>query len=168
MRVPTRRSETSRQLKQVNDYHLTAAKVKRLKDDLVDLEKNQRPATIEIMQRAAEDGDFSENAPYQEAKYRLRRINSRIDSIKERLKQAVIIEEGSNDGQIRIGSRVVVEIEGEEKTFEIVGSQETNPFKGRISHSSPLGQALLGHWVGDEVEVRAKDIIIKYSIKQVN
>ncbi|MEK9152780.1 MAG: transcription elongation factor GreA, partial [Patescibacteria group bacterium] len=150
------------------DHYMTPEKVRRLKADLEDLEKNQRPKTVEDLTKAREMGDLSENAAYTEAKAHLGRIDGRIFSIKDRLKNAIIIESGTDaSGRIRIGSIVVVSVGGNERTYQILGSQETNPAAGRISHLSPLGSALIDHKVGDTVSVAANGREIAYVILDV-
>ncbi|NQV12096.1 GreA/GreB family elongation factor [Candidatus Uhrbacteria bacterium] len=154
MRLSTRKAETERLQNQITDNHLTPAKIQRLKDELVRLETVDRAKAVSIMQLAAENGDFSENAAYQDAKRRLRRINSRIIHLTERISQAIPIEEGTDaTGAIRLGSTVVVELNGNEQTFQIVGSQEVDITRGRISHTSPLGSMLLDRYAGDDVTV---------------
>lgn len=168
MRVPKRRGELLRRTKQTQgDNYLSKKKIQRLKDELEDLEKNQRPEAVKEVQRTGEMGDFSENAAYQMAKGRLRRINSRITSLTERLKVAIPIEEGSPDGIIGIGSRIAVEVNGLEKEFEIVGSQEANPMRGKISIHSPLGKLLIGKIIGDHVELNVSERVVRYEIKTV-
>lgn len=136
------------------DHHLTPSTIEQLKRQLEDLEKRQRPEGVSEVRRLAEMGDFSENAGYQIAKATLRRINGRIETLKERIKTAVPIISGPNaDGRVHIGSTVVLEKDGQQLTFEILGSQETSPSRGRISHHSPLGAALIGCKVGEVVTV---------------
>ena len=150
------------------DNHLTPAKIQRLKDELERLEKVDRPEASENMQFAAQDGDFSENAAYQDAKRRLRRINSRIISLTERVNQAIPIEEGTDaTGAIRLGATVVLEINGSQQTFQIVGSQEVDIMKGRISHTSPLGSMLLDRYEGDNVAVETNSGEIVYHVISV-
>ncbi len=156
MRLPTRRAEKSRQqLQQDPDVHLTPATIERLKRQLEDLIRVQQPGAKLELQCAQEMGDLSENFGYQEAKARLRRINDRILSLQERITHAIPIVQGTDaDGRIRIGSTVVVESDGIELKFEVLGSQETSPSHGRISHASPLGMALIGHGVDDAVRIQ--------------
>lgn len=137
-----------------------------MKDEIARLLK-ERPAVIEDMQLAATQGDFSENAGYQSAKQKLRRINSRLDHLNDELNHAVPIAKGSIDGRISIGSTVTVEVGGREMTFEILGTQESNPSRGRISYVSPIGSALLDHVVGDVVEVSVNDRVVRYTIVKV-
>lgn len=126
-----------------------------------------RPKLIEEMQLAAANGDFSENHAYQMAKGRLRGLNHRMLIIEEQLKQAIPIEDNKKDGVIRIGSTVILEINGKERTYQILGSQETNPTSGKISHVSPLGQALLNHKAGEIIQVQTENKIVEYKIIKV-
>lgn len=168
MRLPTRKAETERLQNQQTDNHLTKEKILRLKNELVKLETVDRAHAVGIMQLAAENGDFSENAAYQDAKYRLRKINSRIIYLTERISQAIPIEEGTSaTGAIRLGSTVVVQLNGNEQTFQIVGSQEVDISKGRISHTSPLGSSLLGRHAGDDVAVVTGNGEVVYSVINV-
>ena len=168
MQVPKRRGEAVRRMKQVVDDHITQKKYDAMKRQLSDLLTKQRPPAIKELQRLAEMGDFSENAGYQAAKWHLRRLNNKITSIEEALKTAIIIEQGpDSDGRIQIGSTVDLQVNDKRVTYEIVGGQETRPDKGRISHSSPLGKALLGHKVGELVDFEIGDTITTYEIHEV-
>ena len=152
MRLPTRKSEILAQAKKGQvDAYLTKEKVELLKRELIDLER-ARPEAVAEVRRTQEMGDLSENAAYQEAKGNLRRLNARMMTIGERLKNAIIIEK-TDDGTVQIGSTVVVEMEGVKRTFEIVGEQEADPTRGRISFKSPIGVLLIGKTVGTQVEL---------------
>ncbi len=168
MQVPRRRSEQHRKYQSAaaTDAYLTPDAIERLKAELIRLETREQKIAIAEAVRTKEMGDLSENAAYTDAKFHLRRINDRIFSIKERLKRAIVIPKGGA-GAVRIGSTVVLRVNGEERTYEIVGSQETNPSRGRISHLSPIGQALLGHAAGDVVtcEINGKSAV--YEIRGV-
>lgn len=115
-----------------------------------------------------EMGDLSENAGYQTAKAQLTRVNFRILEIEEELKHAVVITRGaSTGGRVRIGSTVTVRTGNRELTFEILGSREAHPSRGRISHNSPLGSALMDHMVGDRVTVTVNGKTTAYTIVDV-
>ncbi len=133
------------------DRMISNEKLEQLKRQLSDLEKEERPGAAEEVRRTGEMGDLSENAAYQYAKAHLRRVNGRILSLQDRIASAVLIETPIDDGVVRIGSTVTVTTSDREMIFQILGSQETDPLKGRISYSSPLGAALIGHAVGEEV-----------------
>jgi transcription elongation factor GreA len=84
------------------------------------------------------------------------------------LNNAIIIPECGPGGCVQIGSKVTVEINGQQKTFQILGSQETDPSRGIISRNSPIGSALLGHKVGDEVEIDINDRKVIYKIIKIS
>ncbi|HBL39495.1 TPA: transcription elongation factor GreA [Candidatus Uhrbacteria bacterium] len=152
MQVPKRRGEEEARRKRVHDDYVTPEKIVAMERQLERLKKTERPAAIAETQRLAEMGDFSENVGYQISKANLRRINGKIMTLEERLKTAILIERGASaDGVVRIGSTVAVVVDGIQKSYEILGSSETDPTRDRISHLSPLGRALLGHRAGDEV-----------------
>jgi transcription elongation factor GreA len=167
MRLPTRKAETERLQRQEIDNYLTPAKIERMKAELHDLVKNKRGPAAEEVGRTAQMGDLSENAAYQFAKQNLRRLNDRVTILEERLKQAIPIDQGPSDGKIRIGSTVVLRSNGNELTFEILGSSETNPSSGRISYSSPLGVALIGKSVGDVATLKTPRGETSYEVLRI-
>ena len=171
MRLPTRKSEQLRQQEQDNDemvVHLTPVAVQRMQDEIIDLEERQMPKAIEDVARAVAQGDLSENAEYKEARPRLSRIQSRIFALKDRLKRVVLIESGAQpSGLVRLGSVVLVEVGGKQKTYHIVGPRESHPAQGRISHLSPLGLALIGHAAGERISFQAPIGEVVYTILEV-
>lgn len=160
MQIPKRRAQALK-IHESESPYVTKEKLVRYEAELRDLEKHLRPPVVEELSRAVRMGDLSENAEYQDAKSRLARMDGRIFSLKEKIKNAVVIDERATDGVIRIGSTVTVYSEAGAKTYQIVGPQETNPTKGRISHLSPLGSALLNHRAGDSVQVNGKEFRIE-------
>lgn len=168
MREPKRKSEEDRRLMQEDvDNYLTPAKIQRFKAEHERLVKHDRPEAAAEVRRTAEMGDLSENAGYQIAKATLRRINNRVLWIEARLATAIPIAKGSSNGTVQIGTTVTVETNGKTFTYEIVGSQETNPATGRISHRSPIGLALLGAREGEIVNLKLHDREVKYTIINV-
>ena len=150
MQIPTRRKETY--VKPKPDPYLTEAKFEELKNKLATM-KRRHPALCQEVKHLAEMGDFSENAGYQLAKGRLRSLNSRIAELEIQLRDAIVFRP-DQDGRIGLGSRVTVETEtGARKDYTILGSVETDPSSGVISHNSPLGAALLGHRAGETAEL---------------
>ena len=148
--------------------YLTKAGLQKLEEQIVRLEKIEHPQAVKDVQITGEFGDFSENAEYQEAKHRLRSITSRIIILKERLRNAVMIEKDENDlDRIQIGSTVVLQMNDRTLTFEIVGPQEANPLRGRISHVSPLGSHLIGHEAGETITVTTMGDSLVYKILEV-
>lgn len=155
MRIPQRRSQINR-IRDVESMsrELTPETLERLKRTLMTLEKIERPKIVEDLSHALTLGDFSENAEYQDAKHRLSRIDGRIFGLKERIRLAIVIDQGpSESGAVGIGSTVRVRANGKESTWRVLGSQESNPTRGQISYLSPIGSALLTKKPGEKVEV---------------
>jgi len=148
------------------DANITEAKFNELQKKLARLKKNHPSAAAEV-KRLAEMGDFSENAGYQMAKGRLRSINQRILDIEDHLKQANIIKAPKDTNTVQLNHKVIVEVNGEQKEYLILGSAETNPKRNIISHNSPLGSTLIGRKVGDKVKVQLKEKEVEYKIIKI-
>ncbi|MBN2192179.1 MAG: transcription elongation factor GreB [Polyangiaceae bacterium] len=140
----------------VETTYLTPEGAQRLTDELRQLLERERPRVVQEVAEAAAQGDRSENAEYIYGKKRLREIDRRVRFLTKRLESAQIVRaaEVAND-QIRFGARVLVENEeGEQRTYVLLGPDESDPDRGRVSFRSPIGQALLKRRVGDTVTVR--------------
>ena len=135
---------------------LTAQGLKALEDELQDLKINRRKANQEKIKEAREQGDLSENAEYDAAKDEQREIEGRIEEIEEILKYAVVIDAKDN-GSINIGNRVTLQKAGSDReyVFDIVGTTEADSRQHKISNESPVGSALIGKTVGDEIDVES-------------
>jgi transcription elongation GreA/GreB family factor len=127
------------------------------------------PDLIAEAARTAAEGDRSDNDAYKQSKSLLRRAHRQIWSIEDQLKRIAVIQPGRNAaGTIQLGSTVVLETEKDAKRiFEIVGPRETNPSRGRISHLSPLGGALLNHKEGDTVTIKTEGGDRTYKVVEV-
>ncbi len=169
MRLPTRKKELENMMKgDDGPVYLTKTGLQKLQDQIERLEKIEHPQAIKDVQITGEFGDFSENAEYQEAKHRLRNIASRIILLKERLRKVVLIERDEQDlDRVQLGSTVVLQMNDRTLTFEIVGPQEANPMKGRISHLSPLGSHFIGHVSGETISVVTHGDELVYKILDV-
>ena len=146
---------------------LTYAGLKALEEELHDLKVIKRKEVAEKIKEAREQGDLSENAEYDAAKDEQRDIEARIEQIEKILKNAeVVVEEEVDLDKISVGCQVKVldEEYEEEMEFKIVGSSEANSLKGKISNASPVGRALLGHSVGDEIIVENQAGEMKYKV----
>ena len=165
MQIPYRKPGKFSQTKL--DPFLTKEKFVELKNKLEKLTNVNRPRAAEEVKRLAELGDFSENVEYQLAKGRLRGINERILILENQIRQAVIIDPRIKTGVIQIGHEVIIDDGGKKKTYLILGSSETNPRKGIISHNSPLGAELIGKRVGEKIKVKLKDKEVEYKIIQI-
>lgn len=162
MQLPQRRSQQLSQANREVDLNVTKEAYERLKRTLETLQKVERPKIVLDLSAALTYGDFSENAEYQAAKAALSRIDGRIFGLQERIKRAVLIEEGSDNGVIRMGSTVAVSMNGKELEYQILGPQEANPLRGKISYQSPLGAALIGHRSGETIEYKTPKGGISY------
>jgi transcription elongation factor GreA len=150
-----------------SDPHITPEKFRELEIKLKKLKEVSRPREAEEVKRLALMGDFSENAGYQLAKGRLRGINQRILDIEDLLSRAEIIAPPPDNDRVGLGSFVTITSAGKTKTYQILGSAETNPLTGIISHNSPLGAALIGKKVGDSVTVQLTDQSKEYKIIKI-
>lgn len=142
---------------------MTRSKYRELCDKLDKLKNYSQGQAIKEVKRLALDGDFSENHAYSMAKGRLRGINQKILDIEDQLSRALIIEPSSDTGIVGLGSQVAVEVNGKKRVYQILGSSETDPIRGIISHLSPIGQALMNKRPGEKitVEVGGKKNIYK-------
>ncbi len=146
---------------------LTYAGLKALDEELHDLKVVKRKEVAEKIKEAREQGDLSENAEYDAAKDEQRDIEARIEEIEKILKNAeVIVEDEVDLDKISVGCLVKVYDEEfeEEMEFKIVGSSEANSLQGKISNESPVGKALIGAKVGDEITVEAEAGLMKYKV----
>lgn len=166
MQLPKRRGQQNA-IEMPDVYHVTAAGKKRMEAELIDLKERQLPQALESMRQALELGDFSENAEYQDAKPRLARLNTRLFLLTERLKRAHVIGDDAPTGTITLGSTVLLFVNGKQKTYQIVAPQESSPARGRISHVSPLGSALLGRTAGETVTLKTENGEMSYDIVEI-
>ena len=130
----------------------------------------QRPVISAAIAEARDKGDLSENAEYDAAKDEQRDIEARIEEIEKILKNAeVVVEDEVDVEKINVGCTVKVYDEEfeEEMEFMIVGFSEANSLKGKISNESPVGKALIGHGVGDEVTVDTQAGTISYKVLEI-
>lgn len=152
--------------------YMTPGCAERMKAELKDLLYVLRPDMVKTVTWAASNGDRSENADYHYGKKRLRQIDGRIRFLQKRLEAADIIdpvEQKKLAGErVLFGCTVTVENEaGEEKTFSIVGVDEIDLPKGRISWVSPIGKALLGATEGDSITFGTPGGVEELEIVQV-
>lgn len=137
--------------------YLTPEGKKQLEEELVYLTTVKRQELAERLHFAIKQGDLSENADYIAAKEEQAFVEGRIRTIEATLRHVVIIEERSQPhASVQIGSKITVrEGDTEPETYWLVGPAEADPRKGKISHESPLGKALLGKQIGDTVQIDA-------------
>jgi transcription elongation factor GreA len=133
---------------------LTAEGVERLQAELDNLTRVRRPEVIARIRTAKEHGDLKENAEYHAAREEQSFLEGRVQALEARLRSAVVVDAPAHGARVGFGSRVTVEADGETVTYTIVGASDSDPAAGRISSSSPVGRALVGHDVGDTIAVR--------------
>lgn len=137
------------------DKLITPAGYAKLRAELDQLWKVERPQVTSEVTAAAALGDRSENAEYQYGKRRLREIDRRVRWLQTRMAALQVVQTHPADGKVHFGARVTVEDdEGQTKTWQLVGSDEFDVAEGRISVVSPIGRALLGKQVDDEIEIQ--------------
>lgn len=134
---------------------LTRDGLAKMERELAELRTVRRSEVAERIKYAKDFGDISENAEYDVAKNEQGMVEGRILVLENMLRNAVIIEEGTDNGVVSVGSVVEVKDEFGKQTFTIVGPAEVDVAEGRISMESPVGKALLGHKVGEQVEVQS-------------
>jgi len=136
--------------------------------ELDELKNVKLPAAIDRVARARDFGDLSENAEYHSAKEELSFIEGRVEELEELVKKADVVKKPKSNGQIDVGCKVTVEVSGKQSTYEVVGEWEADPIKQKISHTSPLGQALMGRKTGEHIEFEAPAGKVIYKIKKVH
>lgn len=128
----------------------------RLKLELEQLKREERPRIIKAIAEARAHGDLSENAEYHAAKERQGFIEGRIRELETKVGAAEVIEPPRDGDRITFGSTVLLRgADGKEVRYRIVGSDEADPAAGRISILSPLARTLIGKEVGDQVKLQA-------------
>lgn len=150
---------------------LTSAGLKELQDELEQLKTVGRKDIAEKIKVALSFGDLSENSEYDEAKSEQGKLESRINEIEAILQNCKIIDEAelSTDSVNRASTVKIKDLEMDEVLeYQIVGFTQADPVKGKISDESPVGKALMGHQVGDVVEVEAPLGKLKFEILEIS
>lgn len=150
--------------------YLTAEGLKKLQDELEYYKVTRRKEVAEALKVAKAFGDLSENSEYTEAKNEQAEVESHIAELEAALANVELIDGKTSKSRVAIGSTVVISglMGKDELEYTIVGSQESDPFKNKISDESPIGRALLGKKAGEEVladtpagQVKLKIVAIK-------
>lgn len=135
---------------------LTKSEFERLKKELEELKLTKRPEIAKRLQEAKAQGDLSENAEYSEARDAQGFVESRIQFLENILSVAEVVNfNGKCPASVNVGTFVVVNIDGKEQEFEIVGVEGADPLNFKISIDSPMGKALQGLKVGDKTKFKA-------------
>ncbi len=143
------------------------------KDGIAELERERailvgkRAEIAESIKTARELGDLSENAEYQSARAEQDKSEARVSEIDHILLNVEVIKAPRNDSKIQLGSTVELKGAGKAKQFQVVGTVEADPLNGKISDESPIGKALLGKAVGDDVEIQTPADTTTYKIVRI-
>ena len=152
----------------MSDQIISQEGYNKLKEELECISTVKRKEIANRIQLAKDMGDLSENAEYSEAKDAQAFNEGRIIELKQALKNVTIVKNGQNGGQIAMGSKVKVKVNGEEREYTIVSFNEADPGNGKISNESPLGQAFLDKKSGDNVSVDTPKGTTEYKIISVS
>jgi len=151
--------------------YLTRGGYEKLAADLEFLQSVKRREIAEQLAQARSHGDLKENAEYDAAKHAQAMNETRIRELQEKLTTAEIIDtENVSTDKVLFGTKVTLwDFSYEEEIeYEITGSEEADPASGKISINSPVATALLGHAVGDQIEVKAPRGTMKYEIRKIS
>jgi transcription elongation factor GreA len=154
-------------MEESHNVYLTPEGIKKLQEELDYLVNVRRGEIAHQIADAKADGDISENAGYDEAKTAQAFVEGRILTLKGLLSNAVVINEnGRSKSTVELGTTVTIRDAetGEEEKYTIVDSTEVDPRNGRISLRSPIGHALMGHKIGDQVQVQTPSGAFAYEI----
>ncbi|ANZ58246.1 transcription elongation factor GreA [Fructilactobacillus lindneri] len=151
-------------------YPMTQDGKDKLEVELEDLKTNQRPHVIEQIKIARSYGDLSENSEYKSAKNEQALLESRINTVEHMLQFAQVVdEEETASDEVSVGKTVEFkELPDEEpEVYQIVGAAEADPLGGKVSNDSPIAKGLLGHKIGEEVDIDIPDGVMHVKILSV-
>jgi transcription elongation factor GreA len=153
----------------MEEIYFSADKKQELEAELHQLTNHIRSEVAKEIEVAKSHGDLSENAEYSAARARQAKVENRIRELEHSLKHGQVISNDTND-VVKIGHQVLVLNlnNNNESQYSIVGSEEQNILEGKISHTSPIAQALIGNCVGDVVETNTPSGILRLEIKSIN
>lgn len=151
------------------ERYITEETHERLKQELLQMKTEGRREIAERIRVAKGFGDLSENAEYSEALDSQRRLEQRIAELEATLKEAVIIKPSKSKVRIEVGvSFEARDLKTKRKyKFTLVGFGDAKPLEGKISSDSPIGRAFLGTNIGDEIEVKLGDRVLRYKVAKI-
>jgi transcription elongation factor GreA len=149
-------------------FHMTQAGIDELRAELTSL-VSRRSELADSIKTAREQGDLTENAEYHAAKDDQERTEGRIMELEHILQNVELIKKPKGDTKVQLGCTVTLKgKDGAKKVFQVVGTVEADPLSGKISDESPIGQALLGKKVGDEVEIKTPADTTTYKVASIS
>ncbi len=165
--MPPRRKQGNAAPKPV--FHLTHEGYRKLKEELEYLKNQKRRELAERLRAAIQMGDLSENADYIATKEEQGFVEGRIQELETILRYAVIIDQDTHKDVVDLGARVTIQEDGfPPETYLIVGPKEADPTRGKISHESPMGRALMGRKKGERVVVETPAGLMEITILDVS
>ncbi|MEK9130244.1 MAG: transcription elongation factor GreA [Patescibacteria group bacterium] len=147
---------------------ISKEKFQELMEELQFLKDTMRRKVAEKISKAKDLGDLSENAEYSEAKDEQALLEKKIAELEDIIETVTIVKKSKNQEIVSIESTVKLKYNGQIKEYMIVGSKEADPTQGKISNESPLGSALMGHRVGDSIEVKTPKGLVEYKILEIS
>ncbi len=149
-------------------FRLTQAGIDELKAEL-DVLVQDRSAVAQRIKDAREFGDLAENAEYSAARQEQEKAENRIAEIENILLNVEVIKAPKGDSKVQLGSSVTLKSDdGKSKKFQVVGTVEADPLNGKISDESPIGMALLGKKLGEDVEIKTPAETASYKIIDIS
>ncbi len=146
---------------------ITEEGLKKIQTELENRKVKMRQSIASAIKEAKEQGDLSENAEYSEAKRQQAENEARIAELEFMLKRSVVVKYQKSNEKVQLGSKVKVEFNGAEMEFQIVGSNESDPAKQKISNESPIGKAFMNKNKGDQIKVETPGGKNRYKILEV-
>lgn len=154
---------------QQKPVYLTPEGLEELGHELNGLRTNRRKDIADKIHQAKELGTTVNNAEYDDAKRDQSFVEGRIRELESLLKVAKVIPHDDTHAYVKVGSKVTVQNQdGQEEVFTIVGSAEAHPLAGKISNESPVGKALMGKKVGDNVKIMVPAGVISYKVAKID
>ena len=152
------------------DLYFTKDGLKELKAELKQLKEKKLPKLIKRVALARSFGDLSENSEYTASREELSFTEGRVEELEAIIRKAKVISDTKKSGsnQVKLGCKVTVKVNGKTHTYEVVGEWEADPLQKKISHTSPLGKALLNKKKGDKVAIEAPAGKVNYHIQIIH
>ena len=156
-----------------NQELVTPEGLQKLQEELSYLTEVRRKEVADRIRQARDFGDISENSEYDDAKTEQGLLERRINEVQRRIRNAKVVDPSEADsGAVDLGTRVTLKLVGsrgknDERTFQIVGANESDRASGKLSHASPVGRAVLKRRVGDKVTVSTPRGATEYEIVNV-
>jgi transcription elongation factor GreA len=147
-------------------YQLTAAGKVDLEKELAEL-KSRRSVIAQKIADARDYGDLSENSEYSAARDEQGQVEGRIAEIEDILQNASLIK-AKNNSHVEVGNTVELQVGSKKVSYTVVGSVEADPLEGRISNESPIGRALMGKKVGEDVDIKTPSGNVAYKVVAIS